>query len=112
MTSTMAHKINKPLKIIFIALFWLGIWEVASLIIGRPLFFPSPIDVCIRLSQLIITKEFIIGVIYSLGRVGLGIIIAIILGFITAVLKSLSAVLTPEASNSLHGKLNMEVSVH
>lgn len=85
MTSTMAHKINKPLKIIFIALFWLGIWEVASLIIGRPLFFPSPIDVCIRLSQLIITKEFIIGVIYSLGRVGLGIIIAIILGFITAV---------------------------
>ena len=84
----MALKIIKPLKIFLITLFWLGIWEIASLIIGRPLFFPSPIDVFIRLCELLITKDFLIGILFSLGRVGLGIIIAIVLGFISAVLCS------------------------
>lgn len=88
--SIMEHKIKKPLKIFLIALFWFGIWEIASLIIGRPLFFPSPIDVCIRLSELIFSREsdFIINILCSLGRVGLGIVIAIVSGFLTAVLCS------------------------
>lgn len=87
MISTMVYKLSKPLKIILIALFWLGIWEIASLIIG-PIFFPSPIDVIIRIFELIKTGDFFIDVLYSLGRVGLGIVIAIVLGSVTALLCS------------------------
>ena len=90
MTSIMEHNIKKTFKIFLITLFWLGIWEVSSLIVGLPLLFPSPIGVCIRLKELIVSKEtnFFITILYSLGRVNLGIIIAIVSGFLTAVLCS------------------------
>ena len=85
MIFTMALNFKKIFRIFLISIFWLGIWEIASLIIGRPLFFPSPVDVCIRFFELLVTKEFFIGILFSLGRVGLGIIIAIILGFISGI---------------------------
>jgi len=95
MTSIMADNsaVKKISKIILISLFWFFVWEGASLIIGKPLLFPSPIDVIIRLFELIITKNFIVSCLYSLGRVGLGIVIAIVLGFITALLCSFSKIL-------------------
>lgn len=96
----MEHKISKNvfvylkklLKILLITLFWLGIWEVVSLIIGKPLLFPSPIDVLKRLFELIITKDFWRTTGFSLGRVGLGIIISIFLGFFTGLLCSFSKI--------------------
>ena len=93
MISIMSAKIKKTIKILLITLFWIIIWEAISLIIGKPLLFPSPIYVLVRLFELIITKDFIISCLYSLGRVGLGILIAIILGFITALLCSFSKIL-------------------
>jgi NitT/TauT family transport system permease protein len=89
----MVAKLPKPLKVLFIALFWFLIWEIASLLIGKRLLFPSPIDVTVRLAQLIITKNFLISCLYSLGRISFGIIIAIILGFITALLCHFSSTL-------------------
>ena len=70
---------KKAFKILSISLFWFLVWEGAALIIGKPLLFPSPIDVIIRLFELVITKDFLISCLYSLGRVGLGIVIAIIM---------------------------------
>ena len=91
--STMAAKLKKPLKIFLIVLFWFTVWEAVSLIIGKPLLFPSPIDVIVKLCQLIITRAFIVSCLHSLGRVGLGIVIAIVLGFLTALLCSFSNIL-------------------
>ncbi len=95
MTSIMADNlvVKKLSKIILISLFWFLVWEGVSLIIGKPLLFPSPIDVIVKLFELIITKNFIVSCLYSLGRVGLGIVIAIFLGFITALLCSFSNIL-------------------
>ena len=77
---------KKPIKIFVIALFWFGIWEIAALIIGHSLLFPSPVDVIIRLAELIPTENFIVSVLMSLLRVSSGIIIAIVLGVAIAVL--------------------------
>ena len=89
----MALKLKRPLKILLISLFWFGIWEIASLIVGKPLLFPSPIDVVVRLCELLITKKFLISSLLSLARVGLGIVIAIVLGSIVALLCSFSKIL-------------------
>ena len=95
MTSIMEDNfiVKKTTKIILISLFWFLVWEGASLIIGKPLLFPSPIDVFAKLFKLLITREFIVSCLYSLGRVGLGIVVAIFLGFITALLCSFSNIL-------------------
>lgn len=88
----MEHKLLKILKTFLIALFWIGIWEVVSLIIGKPLLFPSPIDVIKRLFELLITNNFWKVTLLSLYRVGLGILIAIILGSLIGFLCSLSKI--------------------
>ena len=80
------------LKVSLISLFWLIIWQIASLVINMPLLFPSPIDVLIRLTELIVTKEFIISSLASLFRIFLGIIIAIALGTALAILCSISKI--------------------
>ena len=88
----MKAKALKILKIILITLFWLGIWEVISLIINKPLLFPTPIKVIEKLFNLIITLDFWKITLLSLLRVGFGIIIAIILGSIIGVLCSFSKI--------------------
>lgn len=80
----------KFLKILLITVFWLGIWEVISLLINKPLLFPSPIDVFKKFFDLIITASFWKTTLLSLYRVGLGIIIAIILGTTMGLLCSFS----------------------
>lgn len=86
----MVLKLKKPIKIFLIILFWIGVWEISALIINKPLLFPTPITVTSKLFELILTKVFWINTLCSLGRVGLGIITAIVLGFIIAVLCSFS----------------------
>ena len=80
----------KVLKLALITLLWLGIWEVISLIINKPLLFPTPIKVIEKLFELVFTINFWKITLLSLLRVGLGIIIAIILGSIIGVLCSFS----------------------
>lgn len=93
MISIMERKLFKVLKAFLIALFWIGIWEVASLIINKPLLFPSPIDVIIRLYELIITFDFWKITLLSLYRVGVGIVIAIILGSLIGLLCSFTQII-------------------
>ncbi|MBR2025324.1 MAG: ABC transporter permease subunit, partial [Clostridia bacterium] len=85
--------IPKPLKTILITLFWLGIWEVISLMIGNQLLFPSPVEVTKKLVSLVITISFWETTLFSLSRVGFGIIIAIILGIIMGIICSLSKII-------------------
>lgn len=89
----MERKLFKIIKTFLIAFFWIGVWEAVSLIIGKSLLFPSPIDVIKRLYELIITWRFWKITLISLYRVGLGIIIAIILGSLVGLLCSFSKIL-------------------
>lgn len=89
----MVHKLKKPLKAFLIVLFWFIVWEIASVLINKPLLFPSPIDVFIKLLELALTKTFWENTLLSLGRVSLGIVIAIISGAILALLSAFSKLL-------------------
>lgn len=94
--TTSIMKINKNLvkilKIIVITIFWFGIWEVLSLLINKSLLFPTPIRVVEKLINLALTSQFWEITLLSLLRVGLGIIIAIILGSIIGLLCSFSKI--------------------
>ncbi|MBQ7760747.1 MAG: ABC transporter permease subunit [Clostridia bacterium] len=81
---------KKALKTTLIVFIWLVIWLVASLLINLPLLFPSPIDVLVRLFQLLGTSEFYLSTMFSFGRIILGITIGLLSGLAIALLCSIS----------------------
>lgn len=79
------------IKYALIAIVWIGIWLLLALLAkrdGNELIFPSPIDVLRRFFELCGTAEFYKTVFYSLLRVLIGNISAILLGVILAILTS------------------------
>lgn len=81
---------KNALKTTIIVLIWLAIWLVASLLVNLPLLFPSPINVIVRLFELLKTSEFYLSTVYSFGRIILGIAIGVVSGFLIALLCSVS----------------------
>lgn len=73
-------------KTLLIAIFWIGIWEAASLIIGKEILLPSPIRVMARLGELILLPVFHKTVSLSLFRILVGYLLGIILGILFAIL--------------------------
>lgn len=81
---------NKALKKAIIAIFWVLIWLILSLLIDNSLLFPSPISVITRLVNLMLTSSFWTITLTSLCRVMIGIIIAIIIGVILGIISAKS----------------------
>ena len=75
-------------RILLITLFWLGVWAVASWRMGKPLLFPSPTAVLKHLAEMVQTADFYIITANSLLHVLLGIVSAVALGCILAVITS------------------------
>ena len=80
-------------------LFWIGLWWILSLIIGKPLLLPTPWGVVKALLALGLTAEFWGNVGASLLRIGVGLLVALTLGVALAVLtvrcKRLRTLLAP-----------------
>lgn len=66
------------------ALFWLTLWEIAALCVGKPLLLPSPIRVCARLTALARTGDFWRITAASIGRTIAGIGAGALLGALCA----------------------------
>lgn len=79
---------KKTFKILFILLFWLGVWELAALAVGQELFLPTPFSVIACLSRLIFTELFWQTIALSILRIVLGTVIAIVLGTLLALVTS------------------------
>jgi NitT/TauT family transport system permease protein len=71
---------------ILTALFWLTVWQLASLLMGRPLLLPGPLSVLRRLGELAVTASFWRITAYSLGRIGLGFAGGLAAGILLALL--------------------------
>ena len=71
-----------------IAGFWFGIWAFAAWRVGKPLLFPSPLAVLKRLSELMTTTEFYVITMRSLWNVFSGILLAMAIGCLLAILTS------------------------
>ena len=79
---------KKICRILLITAFWFFLWWGGSAIYGKPLIFPSPIDVFQKLTELVATTDFYFVVANSIINVLLGLIIAIICGILLAALTS------------------------
>ena len=93
---------SKPVKMLLAVLFWLALWQLLSAAVGSALLLPAPLAVVQRLFELMGTAEFWYTVLLSLLRISAGIVSALVLGVITAVLTSrfalLDALLSPVIS--------------
>ena len=93
---------SKPVKTLLAVLFWLALWQLLSAAVGSALLLPAPLAVVQRLFELMGTAEFWYTVLLSLLRISAGIVSALVLGVITAVLTSrfalLDALLSPVIS--------------
>lgn len=74
------------LKAVITALFWLTIWQIASMAVNKEILLPSPIVTFQHLVALFSTPAFIIACGISLIRIMLGFLVGCIIGFILAVL--------------------------
>lgn len=85
--------LKRTAKVIYTALFWICLWEAASLIVNKEILLPSPIDVFLRLCGLMLQKQFYLTVALSLTRILTGYISGIAAGIIFAVITFKSRIL-------------------
>lgn len=72
-------------------LFWVLVWQCASVAMGNPLLLPAPGQVLLRLWQMLGEAAFWQITLLSIGRVLLGVVLGISLGIILAVLTCVSS---------------------
>lgn len=61
-------------------LFWLLLWQLESMALDQEILLVSPLQVLLRLGQLLMTGDFYGSVLFSLGRIASGFFLAILLG--------------------------------
>lgn len=81
----MKQKTKKYTVAFSVALFWILIWEIFSLIVGVEYILPSPFSTAVALIGLLGQAQFYVGISLSILRVLLGFLIGVILGAILAV---------------------------
>ena len=89
----MSAKLRKTLRTLAVVLFWLLIWQLAAALAGQELLLPSPLRVARELLRLAGGAEFWLTVAQSIRRVLTGIVSAVLLGILLALLTHKSAVL-------------------
>ncbi len=80
-------------KNLLATLFWVAAWHILAVRMGNPLLLPTPVQVLVRLGQLMQTSDFWRITAVSIGRILLGVAGAMASGVILAVLTTASAVL-------------------
>ena len=75
-------KNNRVMKTFLIISFWIIVWQIGHIIVGRDLYLPAPFQVFKRLGELTSEPIFWHSIAFSIYRVGIGVILSIILGAI------------------------------
>lgn len=86
---TFISSVKYPLSV----LFWLALWHVASLVIASPIILVSPIQTFIRLFELAGQGFFWYSISFSLIRIMLGFLLALLVGILAASLTAQSKIL-------------------
>ena len=73
---------------ILAVLFWIAIWQFASMYLKQEILLASPVSVIKRLTELIVMGDFWKSVVFSFVRIILGFSLALILGTVLAALSS------------------------
>ena len=75
-------KIAKPLIAL---LFWIGVWWLAALVIGKSVILPDPLTVAETLGDMLGTGEFYLTCLRSVGGIFAGLLIGMIVGTLLAI---------------------------
>ena len=89
----MSAALRKTLRTLAVVLFWLLIWQLAAALVGQELLLPSPLRVARELLRLAGGAGLWLTVAQSIRRVLTGIVSAVLLGILLALLTHKSAVL-------------------
>lgn len=76
----------KAMKTPLIGVFWIVIWQLGYLFVGKDLILPSPFHTFTALYTMLFTGEFYINVVATMYRVIVGIILSFLAGVATALL--------------------------
>ena len=87
--STIKNKAIKVFQSIGIGVFWLFVWQIVHLMVGRDVFVPSPFSVFSVLLEMVQKEIFWITVGHSVFRVALGIILSVVVGVALGLLSGL-----------------------
>ena len=79
------------IKNLLATLFWVAAWHILAICVGNPLLLPTPVQVLLRLWELMATADFWHITAVSLGRILLGAVSAMVLGAALAVLTTASS---------------------
>ena len=87
----MTPDVRKTLRTIAVLLFWLLVWALAARTVGQELLLPSPLQTAQKLLSLMMTADFWLTVARTMLRVLAGILAAVVLGVLLALLTHWSA---------------------
>ncbi len=94
-----ADRLKKFLRFVIPPVFWLGVWQLAALLVGRELLLPGPLAVLRALAALVVTGDFWLSAAMTLLRVFLGLLwgtaAGALLAFLTHFSRWMSALLSP-----------------
>ena len=68
------------------AVFWILVWQIAAMLVGKSLLLASPAEVAQRLVTLIPDEKFLASVLFSTGKIMLGFLSGTVIGLVFAVL--------------------------
>lgn len=92
-------KLPAPVRSLIALAFWVGIWWIISLIVGREVLIPSPPAVVKRLFELVQTADFHLSVLMSVLRITAGFAAAVAAGIVTgavsAKIRAADALISP-----------------
>ena len=75
---------NRALRRLLAVLFWLAVWQVASMIVGKDLILPGPISVIKALGGLVIQGSFWLSILLTMFRIMLGFCLGVVAGCLLA----------------------------
>ena len=81
-------RLRRTLKIVLIVLFWVAIWQVASMIVNQSLYMPSLAETFVSLGGLVSTGDFWLSIAFTFYRVIFGLVLSFIIGVSLAYLSS------------------------
>lgn len=88
--STITDK-KRVMHKLWILIFWIFIWQLIYMLVGRDIYVPSPIDVLMRLREMLFLPRFWSIMSYSIYRVIVGMLLSVVMGIILGVIASLNA---------------------
>ena len=90
---------TKAIRKLLAALFWLAVWQIASMVVGKDLILPGPLSVLKALGQLAIQGSFWLSILLTMFRIMLGYCLGVFSGCLLALAcccsKTLNTLLSP-----------------